>query len=359
MSTQATAAPVSTASSREAVLVEMPDDLEAINALYYERHWGDGLPIIPPTKERVDRMVAGSGRDRSEVIGIIAPGFGAATVERIAINAVMAGCLPAYMPVLIAAVDAITGKGFNLQGKQCTTNPVAIWLIVNGPVVERIGMNAGMNCLGQGNRANMTLGRALHLVMSNVGACYPGVMDRSTQGQPGKLSFCCAENEAENPWEPLQVERGYTRDTSMVTVVGASGTHNLNTHAKDADDVIKVIADSMAFPPSNDYWIGGQPWIVLGPEHAAVLKEGGLSKAEVKRRLWEASKISARRMAAKEMLRIKHTRRAELGEITLDTMLPISRTPDDIGILVAGGAGTQSTYVQSFGDTRSQSRVVT
>lgn len=345
-------------SSREATLVEVADDLEAVNALYYDRHWGDGLPIVPPTEERVNRMVAGSGRDRSEVIGIIPPGFGAATVERIAINAVMAGCLPSYMPVLIAAVDAITTKGFNIQGIQCTTNPVAVWLIVNGPIAERIGMNGGINCLGQGNRANMTLGRALHLVMSNVGACYPGVMDRSTQGQPGKLSFCCAENEAENPWEPLQVERGYSRETSMVTVVAASGTHNLNTHAKDPDDLLKVVADSMAFPPSNDYWIGGYPWIVFGPEHAAILKDGGLTKAEVKRRLWESSKLSARRMAAKEMLRIVHTRRARLGEITLDTLLPISHTPDNIGILVAGGAGTQSVYVQSFGDTALATREV-
>jgi hypothetical protein len=358
LSTESTIAAAPATSSRDAPLVEVPDDVEKINDLFYERHWGDGLPIIPPTKERVSRMIAGSGRDAAEVIGVIPPGLGAATVERIAINAVMAGCLPSYMPVLIAAVDAITTKGFNIQGIQCTTNPVAVFVIVNGPIAQRIGMNGGINCLGQGNRANVTIGRALHLVMSNVGACYPGIMDRSTQGQPGKIAFCCCENEAENPWEPLQVEHGHSRDTSMVTVVAASGTHNLNTHAKDADDIIKVVADSMAFPPSNDYWIGGFPWIVFGPEHAAILKEGGLSKADVKRRLWEASKLSARRMAAKEMLRIVHTRKAELGEITLDTMLPISHKPENIGILVAGGPGTQSVYVQSFGDTMTATRVV-
>ena len=187
-----------------------------------------------------------------------------ATPRNIAANAVMAGCRVDYMPVLIAAVEALSAKEFNLQGIQATTNPVAVWLLVNGPIAEQLGVNGGMNCLGQGTVANATLGRALRLILQNIGGALPGDMDRATHGQPGKFSFCCAENEAQSPWDALHVERGYKRNQSTVTVIAAAGTHNLNTHADNADELIKVIADTMAFPASNDYWIGGEPWLVLG-----------------------------------------------------------------------------------------------
>ena len=140
---------------------------------------------------------------RSEVVARVAPGFGEASVERIAINAVMAGCRPEYLPVLIAAVEAVAEQPFNIQGIQATTNSAAPWIIVNGPLAKTLNINSGLNCLGQGARANATLGRALRLILQNIGGALPGDMDRSTQGQPGKYSFCCAENEAESPWEPL------------------------------------------------------------------------------------------------------------------------------------------------------------
>ena len=196
---------------------------------------------MPPTAERVERMLRHARRPPTTSSRTIAPGFGAATVERIAINAVMAGCDPEYLPVLIAAVEAVADREFNLQGIQATTNPVAVWMIVNGPLADELGVNAAFNCLGQGTWANATLGRALRLVLQNIGGALPGEMDRATQGQPGKYTFCCAENEAANPWEPLHVERGFTRDESTVTVVGADGTLNMNTHAKDADDLLRVI----------------------------------------------------------------------------------------------------------------------
>jgi hypothetical protein len=288
----------------------------------------------------------------------VAPAFGAASVERVAINAVMAGCRPAYLPVLIAAVEAVAAPEFNLQGLQATTNPVAPWIIINGPIAQRLGVNAGMNCLGQGAWANATIGRALRLVLQNIGGARPGEMDRATHGQPGKFSFCCAENEAESPWPPLHVERGFAADESTVTVVGASGTVNMNTHAKDAGDVLRVIADTMAHAPSNDYWIGGEPWLILSPEHAHILNRDGLGKAEVRQRLWALSKMAAGRMAVKDYERTQRARRDELGEIGPDTALPISPRPDLIGLVVAGGPGTHSVYVPSFGDTRSVTRAI-
>ncbi len=272
--------------AERAALFEAPDDLDAINRLYRERRWSDGLPIVPPTQERVARMLGATRRARDEVVAAVAPGYGAATVERIAINAVLAGCDPEYLPLLIAATEAVAAPEFNLQGIQSTTNPVAVWLIVNGPIAQRLNVNSTFNCLGQGAWANATLGRALRLILQNVGGALPGEMDRATQGQPGKYSFCCAENEAGNPWEPLHVERGFARECSTVTVVGAEGTMNMNSHAKDAVELARVIAETMIHPPSNEYTHGGEPWLVLGPEHAEVfrmrrLEQGGGQAAVV------------------------------------------------------------------------------
>ncbi|MBM3341817.1 MAG: hypothetical protein FJY56_06860 [Betaproteobacteria bacterium] len=341
-----------------ATLVEAPDDLDELIEFFHARRWSDGLPIVPPTRERVARMLSCTQRKPDEIIAKVAPGFGEATVERIAINAVMAGCRPDYLPVLIAATQAMSAPEFNLQGIQATTNPVAVWLIINGPIAEQLSVNAGPNCLGQGTVANATLGRALRLIMQNIGGALPGDMDRATHGQPGKFSFCCAENEAQSPWPPLHVERGFKREQSTVTVVGAAGTHNMNTHADNADELLRVIADTMMFPASNDYWIGGEPWLVLGPQHAAILHAGGLSKAEVKRRLWEESKMPARRMAARELQRTQAVRESKIGPINEDTMLAAADGPEGIGILVAGGPGTHSVYVASFGDARAVTREV-
>jgi hypothetical protein len=344
--------------AERAALFEAPDDVGAINRLYCERRWSDGLPIIPPTVERVGRMLEHTPRRPDEVVASIAPGFGAATVERIAINAVMAGCEPAYLPVVIAAVEAVAEPEFNLQGIQATTNSVAVWVIVSGPAARRLGVNGTYNCLGQGTQANATIGRALRLVLQNVGGAVPGEMDRATHGQPGKYSFCCAENEEANPWEPLHVERGFKRDASVVTVVGAEGTMNMNTHAKDAGELLRVIAETMVHPPSNEYCYGSEPWLILSPEHAEVLKAGGLSKLDAQRRLWELTKMPAGRMAEKDLLRVKASRGSELGEIRPDTLLSIAHRPEDIRIIVAGGPGTHSVYVPCFGNTRAVSREI-
>lgn len=344
----------SSSSQPRAALIEVPDELDQLNRFFVTRRWGDGLPVIPPTPERVARMLRHTRRAPDEIVGRIAPAYGAATVEHIAINAVLAGCYDEYLPVLIAAAEAVAAPEFNLQGIQSTTNPGAVFLIINGPIARRLGVNSGNNCLGQGNWANATLGRALRLILQNIGGALPGEMDRATQGQPGKYTFCCAENEEANPWEPLHVECGFARDSSTVTVVPPLGTWNLNSHAKDAGDLLRVMADTIAFPMGSDYvYGGGAPWLVLSPEHAHVLKRDGLSKAEVKRCLWEQSKLKASRLSAKDFARTQNGRRAELGEITRETLLPISPRPESIGIIVAGGPGTHSVYMPGSGYTRS------
>jgi hypothetical protein len=347
-----------TAPATRAALCEVADDFETINRFIMDKRWGDGLPAVPPTEARVAAMLSGSARRADEIIARVAPGFGAATVERIAINAVMAGCEPAHLPVLIAATAAVCERRFNLQGVQTTTDPVAVWLIVNGPIAQQLDMNSGANCLGQGNRANATLGRALRLILQNIGGALPGEMDRATQGQPGKISFCCAENEAENPWAPLHVERGFKPEQSTVTVVGAEGTMNMHSYGKNADDILRVFADTMMHGPSNEYVHGGEPWIVLSPEHAEILHDAGYSKADVQQKLWEMSKMQAGRMTPEDMGRAQASRTAAYGPIDADTLLTIAHTPADIAIIVAGGPGAHTVYIPCFGNTRSVTRAI-
>ena len=336
-----------------ALRIEAPEAPEDFDQFCITRKWSDGLPLRPPTVDRVARFVEASGRPANEVIAIVQPGFAAATVEGIAINAVMAGCRPEYMRTLIAAVRAATDRRFNLQAIQATTNPATAMIIVSGPEAQRIGVNSQLNCLGQGTWANATLGRALRLIMQNIGGALPAEMDRATQGQPGKYSLCCAENEADSPWEPLHVERGFDKNDSTVTLVGAAGTVNFNSHAKDAADLLKVFADSLRFPTSNDYYFGGEPWLLLGPEHAHILAREGLSKRDVKQKLWETSRLHVDRLAAKDRMRLQHTRGAELGQFGEDTQIPISIKPEEVSIICAGGPGTHSVHIPTFGHTRS------
>ncbi|MFN8772633.1 MAG: hypothetical protein ACK5ZQ_06630 [bacterium] len=337
-------------------LIELPADIEAFHQACSDRRWSDGLPVIPPTPARVARMLSGSSRAPTAVVATLAPGFGAATVELIAVNAVMAGCLPAHLPVLIAAVEAAADPAFNLQAVQSTTNPVTTWLIVNGPIALALGMNAGINCLGQGNLPNATLGRALRLVMQNIGGAWPAEMDRATHGQPGKFLFCCAENEAASPWAPLHADRGFAAGDNAVTVVAASGTLNLNTHSKDADELIACLARSMAYPASNDYHYCGEPWMILSPEHASVMAGHGYDKAAVRRMLWEQSMMTAGQFAKRDYERTRNARLGELPGFDGSTPVPLSRSPQDIGIVVAGGPGTHSVYVPTFGETRAVTR---
>ena len=341
-----------------AVRFDAPDDIEAINRLYREKNWGDGLPIIPPTVERVERMLSHTSRARDEVVAEVAPAFGPATVERIAINAVMAGCDPEYLPILIAAVEGVAQKQFNLQGIQATTNPVAVWVIVHGPISRALNFNSGFSCLGPGNWANATVGRAMSLILRNIGGALPGEMDRATQGQPAKYTFCCAENEADSPWTPIHVDRGFAPDQCVVTVVGIEGTLNMNSHTKNADELLRIFGETMIHPPSNEYTHGGEPWVIIGPEHADILHRAGISKQETQRRLWEHTKMRAGRMADKDLARVHDSRTEEFGVITDDTMLPITKRPEDILILVTGAAGTHSVYVPSFGNSRCVSRPV-
>ncbi len=191
-----------------------------------------------------------------------------------------------------------------------------------------------------------------------MGGALPGEMDRTQQGQPGRISFCCAENEADSPWTPLRTERGFAPGDSTVTVVGAEGTLNMNTHTREAEELLRVFALTMMHPPSNEYCCGGEPWLIVGPEHAAALHAAGYDKPRVRERLWALSKMPASQMTERDLARVKDARGAELGPLTPDMMIPISQSPRDIQMIVAGGPGTHSVYVPCFGFSRAVTKRV-
>ena len=325
-----------------------------INRHYQERGWTDGLPIVPPTDDDVRECLRWTDRDPRDVVAVLPPRQGEATVERIAVNAVMAGCRPEYLPVLIAAVEAMAEPAFNLDSIQATTHPVAPLLIVNGPIAREIGLNAGYNAFGQGFGANLTIGRAVRLVLMNVGGGLPGTGDRSTQGSPAKIAYCVAENEDANPWEPLHVELGFPRDVSTVTVIGCEGPHNIQDHVSHSGlGILRIIAGAMGQAGSNNILAKGWPLLSLGPEHAATIAGDGFSKRQVKEFLFEHARFPLRRLGDEYHRWFVETRGAADGP---DTMLPIVDSPDAISVIVVGGAGKHSCWQPTFG---TQTRPVT
>ena len=287
----------------EAQHIELVDDYDAVQDLYLERGWSDGLPITPPTPQRVQAMLAATNLDPSHVVAQLPPNWGNATVERLAINAVMAGCLPGYLPVIIAGVDAMSDPAFNLYAVQATTHSCAPLFIVNGPIREKLGMNNSSGAYGPGWRANATIGRAVRLALLNIGGGYPGVGDMSTQGAPSKYTYCVAENEEGNPWEPLHVERGFSADQSTVTVVGGEPPHNINDHTgASAEEILTIVAGAMAVTGANNAYTGGETLLALGPEHAATMADDGFSKADIRDWLHQHARIPLERYTEATML---------------------------------------------------------
>jgi hypothetical protein len=270
--------------SRRLELARLEDEAEA----FFERGWTDGLPVVPPTPARVLRMLEGTTRRPDEIVAAIPPDFVEASVEKVAINAVMAGCRPEYFPVVLAAVEAACTETFNMHGLLCTTWFAGPVIIVNGPMAKAIGMNSGVNALGQGNRANATIGRALQLVVRNVGGGRPGEIDRATLGNPGKYTFCFAEDEENSPWEPLSVERGLPEGASAVTLFAGEGPRGVADQLSRTPD---SLANSLAWILQDVFHpklaLYADAVLVVSPEHARVFREAGWTKKQLREELME------------------------------------------------------------------------
>ena len=271
-------------SSRNIQLAELEDDAEGC----YERGWSDGLPVIPPTRVRVIRMLKGTDRSPGEIIGNIPPDNAPCTIEKVAINAVLAGCKPEYFPIVLASVQAALQDKFCMHGLLCTTYFSGPVMIVNGPVVQQVGLNNGINALGQGSRANATIGRALQLLIRNVGGGVPGGIDRAVMGNPGKYTFCFAEDESDADWSTLAQDRGFERSESVINLFAGEGLQPIvDQKSRDPDSLARNMAASLRAVVNTKLYGVADAVLVVCPEHRRVFREGGWNKDDLKNALYD------------------------------------------------------------------------
>lgn len=309
-----------------------------------DRGWGDGLPTVAPTEDLVDAMLAGLPSHAGDGLAPLPPSGLTPTLRSVAANAVMAGCRPGLLPVLLAALEAVVTPEYNLHGSLATTHPCAPMVLVSGPARE--GFHGGGNCFGPGNRANATLGRALSLVLLHIGGATPGLLDRSTQGSPAKYTFCFAESD-ESPWPGMGVQRGFAAEDGVVSVMAAEPPHNVNDHGSTTgEEILTTVAGTMAESGSNNVYVRGPHLLVLGPEHAATLHRDGWGLDTIRDRLWRTARIALERISPGNQRQF-----VEWGVEPDGDAYTVSTGPEQLHIVVAGGAGKHSAWIPSFGGT--------
>jgi hypothetical protein len=341
------------ASPIEADLDIADESPEAIYTLFEARGWGDGLPLVAPTAGRVEAMLkAGCGDvDPDAFIASLPPRGGRATRRLLAVNAVLAGCPPGLLPLLVSAVRAIARPEINLRGINATTHPVAPLLIVHGEAVDEHGLNAGLGTFGPGARANATLGRALRLVLLHIAGARPGDGDASTQGQPAKYAYCIAENAAASPWESYPQSCG-VEAASAVTIHCGEGPHNFHDMEGDAPaPILTKAASVLATLGSNNAPVSAAEFfVVLGPEHAATIAGAGWTRRDIQSWLFERARLPVR--VLRDAFDVTQWR-PWLHDLDDDDLMPITEHPDNFRVLVAGGPGKHSCVIPSWGMTKS------
>ena len=334
--------------ARRVEVADVEDEMEA----FFDRGWTDGLPVVPPTEERVLKMLTGTTRAPDDVVAVVPPDLVEITVEKIAINAVMAGCKPEYLPWVIAALEAVCTNEFNIHGVLATTMPVGPVIVCNGPGTKAIGMNSGVNVFGQGNRANLTIGRAVQLIIRNVGGGRPGEVDRATHGNPGKISFCFAEDEAGSPWSSLAEWRGLDAGTNAVTVFAGEGPRCVvDQLARTPEDLANSFAACLRTLHNPKLVLAFDAILVIGPDHARVFADAGWDRDRM------LAELHARlQIPGSELVRgangIAEGVQAQFKDLTLPKFRPQ-------GLLLAhagGGAGLFSAIIGGWanGDVGSQ-----
>ena len=348
--TQKPGAPIVESTDSDPITVA--DDPIAILEAFTERNWADGLPIVAPTEERVSAMLG--GRDGARSLGMMPPLWRQVTLDKLAVNAVMAGCEPRAFAIIVAAVEAMLDRAFNLYGVQATTHPVAPLLVVNGPYGREVGLHSGSGCFGPGFRANATIGRAVRLILLNLGGAWPGRYDMATQGSPAKFSYCIAENEAASPWGPLA-------GGDTVTVYGGEPPHNVNDHVSTtASGILNTLCDTAVSLGSNVGWYFSQSQllVVLGPEHARTIADDGFARADVQRFVYEHARLPLGRLKLAGMWGM-HDWPAWMNAVTDPaTLMPQVPSPDDVFVVVAGGSGKHSAVVPNCTFSRAVSREI-
>ncbi len=335
------------------------DPVEAL----FARGVTDGLPVVPPTRERVARAVAAAGRAADELIALVPPNNGRATVERIAVNAVMAGCRPEYLPVVLAGVEALCDEAFALVGVSGTTDAVAPLFIVNGPAREALDINSGLGLFGPGWRANATIGRALRLVWANIGGARPGAPSMSTFSQTGRFTYVIGEREEESPWPPLHVEHGFDPGESTIAALPAEPPQIVaDSKSRSAEHLLTTVARSLEVIAHHKAMGLGDTLVIFSPEHVRTIAQDGWSKAEVRQFLWERSRKRVRDLIpgrdGGEGLP-ERALAAYANPQTDETLVAKFRAPENLKLLVAGGpAGRFTAIIPGWPFAESPSRLV-
>ena len=328
----------------------LPDDADLVE-WYYEQGFSDGLPVVPPTPEAVDATVQALGGEPDELECRVPPRWGGLTRRVLAVNMVMAGCKPEYAPVVRTALLALCEPAFNLNGVQATTHMACPLLVVNGPIAKAIGMNGGCNAFGSGNRANATIGRAIRLVLLNVGGGWPGDLDKSTLGHPGKYSYAVAENEA-SPFAPYHVEKGFAAEDSTAFVLAAEAPHSVTNHvANDPQGILDSICSAMSTYAHNNAVSSGHCAVVLGPEHATTIANAGWKRLDVRSYLWMHSGNLFRELAFEHRYGKVYNRNLPVWyKRDPESRIPIVPSPEHIHLFVIGGeAGRFSAFIPGWG----------
>lgn len=327
-----------------------PADPIAFLETMQHRGLGDGFPLVPPTRERVESMLANA--DPDEVVGRIPPQRLVVTRRDVAVNAVLAGCPDRGFPVVLAAIRAALREEFNLLGVLATTHPCGITVIVSGPAAAELGLNSGLSLYGPGNRMNAAIGRAVRLALQNLGGARPGDVDRSTQGQPTKYSFCFAENLEQSPWEPYHVERGFPASESTVTVASGEGPHNIHDPAsRTPENLVRYLATAMSHAGHNGIYHKGDVFLILCPEHAQLLADGGWNRKRLRERIFIDARVPGEKFGTDcyEHFTGRWPDDEPRPDHMEGSLLALARRPDQIHVLVAGGAGKHSSWIPTFG----------
>lgn len=326
------------------------DQGEAVE-FYYDRGWSDGLPVVPPTEEKVRGMLSGAGLEPDAQIAFIKTRQAAITAEKAAINAVMAGCRPEYMPVVVAAIEALADPVYEYHGPATSTGGSAVFMLVNGPIVRELDINSGDNLVGPGWRANATIGRAVRLIMRNVIGTLPGTLDRSTIGHAGKYTFCFAEDEKNSPWPPLHVERGFRPEQSTVTVFAALAPQQWYNHLSNTGEgLLATLCAHLRFSSG----VGSQPqyFLIFAGEHRAILAKEGWSKEKIRQYCFANTQASHAELKRIQVM----PGEIEPGDET--RMKPLVVSPEDFVVVAAGGeAGAFSAFVPGWSGKRSSQSV--
>lgn len=351
--------PVTALRSRRALIA----DYWEWDRLSREMGWTDGIPTAPPTDARVEELIAATGRDGADEIALVAPGNGVATIEQVAIQCAMAACRPVHMPIVLAAIDALTDPNFNLHGVQSTTNPCAPLIIVGGPIVEAAEINVGNGAFGGGGFGNAAIGRAVRLILWNLGNGKPTTQDMSPLGHPAKYSFCVAENRTEGPWSPLLSDFGFTDEDDAVLAFACNGPWPAMVNGS-AERILALLAHGMTSATLNAYHAAGQILVVLSVRPAVELANAGYTRHDVRRHLFEHARFRVGDLRRRGILdgplsdtSMVYWGQASLAEVTQDltalpddAMVPLLRSDEDVLVMVTGGDNQWwAGYCQGWG----------